>query len=79
MHSSKVLPFEPGVGQKMAMRASPTARNAFLELISSFPVHSSLFFYPKTLPSIPVLAVANADFCVGPQNKRGHGLVFTDD
>ena len=35
-----VLLWKPGEGQNMAMHASPTARNFFLVLISTFPVHS---------------------------------------
>ena len=39
--SLKVLPLKPGVSQNIVMYASHSARNFFLELISSFPVHSS--------------------------------------
>ena len=44
-----VLLLEPGVGQNRSMRASPTARNVFLVLISTFPVPSPLFFQILTL------------------------------
>ena len=37
---TNVLRLKPGVGQNIAMHASPTARNFFLGLISTFPVHS---------------------------------------
>ena len=33
--SSKVLPIRPGVGQNIAMHATPSARDFFLELIST--------------------------------------------
>ena len=37
-------PLKPGVGQNIAMHASPTARNFSLVLISASPVHSPSFF-----------------------------------
>ena len=37
---TNVLPFKPGVGQKIAMHASLTARNFFFVLFSTFMVHS---------------------------------------
>ena len=40
---TNVLPLKLGVGQNIAMHASPTARNYFLVLISTFPVHSPSF------------------------------------
>ena len=43
--SSKVLPIEPGVGQNISLHASPTARDFFLELISTFLVHSSSLLF----------------------------------
>ena len=40
-----VQPLRRGVGQNIATRALPTARNFFLVLISAFPAHSpSLLF-----------------------------------
>ena len=39
--NSKVLLLKPGVGQNVAMHASPSARNFFLKLISTFLVHSA--------------------------------------
>ena len=39
-HISKVLHLKPGAGQNIAMHASRTARDFFLELISIFLVHS---------------------------------------
>ena len=35
-----VLPLKPGVGQNIALLASPTARNSFLVLISTFSAHT---------------------------------------
>ena len=35
-----VSSLKPGVGQNIALHASPTASNFFLVLISNFPVHS---------------------------------------
>ena len=46
--SSKVLPLKAGVSQNIGMHASSTARKFFLKLISTFPVHSSLFCFFKT-------------------------------
>ena len=40
----KCSPLTPGVGQNIAMHASPAARNFFLALISTFPVHSPSYF-----------------------------------
>ena len=34
--------FKPGVGQNIAMHASPTARNSAIS-VSAFPVHSGAF------------------------------------
>ena len=36
---TNVLPLKSGLGQNIAMHASPTARNFFLVLISAIPVH----------------------------------------
>ena len=47
--SLKVLPLMSGVGQHIAMHASPTAADFFLELIFTLPVHSPAFF-PQTSP-----------------------------
>ena len=44
--SLNVLPLKPGVGQYVAIHATPTARNFFL--ISTLPVHSPAF--SKTSP-----------------------------
>ena len=63
---------KPEVGQKTAMHASPTARDFFLELISTLPIHSPAFFPQNFSRVFPVLAVANTGFCVGLQNKIGH-------
>ena len=53
--SSKVLLLKPGVGQNRAMRVSSTARDFFLELISTLPVHSPALF-PKSLPSFSCIS-----------------------
>ena len=46
-----VLP-KPEAGQNIATHASPTARNLFLVIISTFPVHSpSLILSSKPLPT----------------------------
>ena len=41
-----VLPSKLGVGQNIALHASPTARNFSLVLFSTFMVHSPLDFSP---------------------------------
>ena len=41
---ANVLPLKPGVGQNIAMHASPAARSFFLVLIYAFPFHSTSFF-----------------------------------
>ena len=41
---------QSGVGQNIAMHASPTARHSTF-LMCAFPVHSTLFF-PSSLPVI---------------------------
>ena len=53
-----VLPLKPGAGQYIAMHTTFTARNFFLGLISTLPVHSPAFFQNLSLV-FPVLAVAN--------------------
>ena len=40
----KVHPSKPGIGQNIAVFASPTAWYFFLELISTFLVHSPYYF-----------------------------------
>ena len=67
---SKLFPLRPVGGQKIAMHASLTARNYFLELISTIRVHSPTFF-PNLSRVFPVLAVANAGSCVVRQNEIG--------
>ena len=71
IHSSKVPPLKPGARQNIAMYASPTASDFFLDLISTFLVHSPSFF-PNLSQVFPVLAVANTGSCMGPQNKKGY-------
>ena len=72
-HSSKVLLLKPrsGIGQNIAIHASPTARDIFLELISTLPVHSHAFF-ENLSRAFPVLAVANTGSYAGSQNEIGH-------
>ena len=66
--SSKVLLLKPGVGLNTAKHASFTARDFFLQLISTLPVHSTAFF--QNLSQVfPVLSVANMGSCEGLQNK----------
>ena len=48
--SPKVLPLKLGAGQNIALYASPTARDFFLESIYTLLVHS-LAFFPEPLPS----------------------------
>ena len=72
--SSKVLPSKPGVGQYIAMHATPTARNFVL---SKFCLPGPFTFIPppqkKKLSRVfPVLAVANVGSIVGLQNEIGH-------
>ena len=43
MTTFNVLSINSRVGQNIALHASPTARNVFLVLISTFPVHSLSF------------------------------------
>ena len=69
--SLNVLPLKPGVGQYVAIHATLTARDFFLA--SFYPFSTFTCIIPKPLPiCFPVLAVANAGSCVGPQNKIGH-------
>ena len=42
--SSKILPLKSGVGQNVAGHASPTVRDFFFELISTFLAYSPSFF-----------------------------------
>ena len=68
---SKVLPLKPGVDQNIAMHASPTARDFFL---ANFYLSNALTFiiFQNLSHIFPVLDVANAGPCVGPQNEIGH-------
>ena len=69
--SLNVLPLQPGVGQYIAyiLRLLPGISSL---LISTFPGHSPAFFFQNLSRFFPVLAVANAGSCVGPQNKISH-------
>ena len=70
-----VLPSKPGVIHNIAMHASPTAMEFFLELVSTFLVHSPSFFQNYFLV-FTMLAVANAGSCVSMQNKIGYLACF---
>ena len=60
----KVLPLKPEIGQYIAMHARLTARGFFL-LISTFR-SNHLHFFPKPLPFLTMLAVANTLFLYRP-------------
>ena len=66
------MPLKSGVGHNIATYASPTARDFFLELISTFLGHSSALTPPPPEFFFYMLAVANTGSCVGLQNKTGH-------
>ena len=68
--SLKILPSKPGVGQYIAIHATLTARD--FSLVYFYPSGPFTCIFPKPTPIFPVLAVANAGSCVGPQNKVGH-------
>ena len=66
-----VLPLKPGQGQNIAMHASPTARDFFLELIfTHWSIH--LHFFQNLSRIFPKLAVDNTGSCVGLQDIIGH-------
>ena len=50
----------------------PSARNLFLVLISTYPVHSASFVSRYSLYFLTTLVLANAVFRVGPRNRIGH-------
>ena len=63
--SLNVLPLKPGVGQCIAIHATFTAR----DFVFAYFYTSGLFtcvFFPKPLPTFPVLAVANTWFLCRP-------------
>ena len=60
------LSLQPGVGEKIAMLASPTAKNVLL--ISSYLTHSTSYF-PNSLHFFLVLVVTDADCSMGPRNE----------
>ena len=66
---------EPGVGQNIVMHALFSARDFYLKLISTLCPFTFISFSQKKKKKIsgvfPVLAVAYAGSCVGPQNKLG--------
>ena len=71
IQSLNVLPLKPEVGQYIAIHVALTARDFFLA--NSYPSGPFTCIFSKTSPKfLPVLATANAGFCVGPQNKIGH-------
>ena len=65
--SSKVLPLKLGIGQYIAIHATPTARDFLLGCF--YPSGPFTCIFPKPIPVFPVLAVANIGSCVGLQNK----------
>ena len=70
--STTVLPLKPGVGQNIAMHALQTVRD-FILANFYLPNPTTFIFFPHNISGVfPVLAVANAGFCVGPQNLPGH-------
>ena len=62
--SLNVLPFKPGVGQYIAIRATLTARD--LLLASFYPSGPFTCIFPKSLLIFAVLVVANAGFLCRP-------------
>ena len=69
--SLNVLRLKPGVGQYIAIHATLTARDFFLDYF--YPSSPFTCISSKTSPEFfPVLAVADAGSCVGPQNKIVH-------
>ena len=70
--SLMVFPLKPKVGRNKTMHASPTARDFFLELISTAPVHSPALSFQTISRVFPVLAVATPGSFGGLQNKIGH-------
>ena len=66
----KVLPFKPGAGLYIALRATPTTGDFFLAKF--YPSGPFTCVLSKTSPEFfSVLAVANTGSCVGPQNRIG--------
>ena len=64
---TNVLPVKSGLGQNIAMHASPTARKFFLVLISAIPVH-----WPSFFPSPLLLNPTHLFIHVDPWNKSSH-------
>ena len=62
--SLKVLPLKPGVGQRIAIHATLTARDFFLAYF--YPPGPFICIFPKPLPISLVLAVANTRFLCRP-------------
>ena len=63
--SLKILPLKPGVGQYIAIHATPTARDFFLaNFYPSGPL--TCIFFQNLSRVFPVFASANAGSCVGP-------------
>ena len=71
---TNVLPLKPGIGQNITIHVSPTARNFFLVLISTFLFHSPSFFSLQSHSSLFnfALVLAYAVSCVGPGNEISH-------
>ena len=77
---TNALPLKSGEGQYVALHALPTARNYFLVLISTFPVHSpSFFLLLQILYILTALVLANfrdAVSCVDLWNKISDLLIL---
>ena len=68
--SLNVLPLEPGVGQYIAMHATLTARDFFLDYFYTSGPFTCIF--SKTSPDFsPCWLWLTHGSCVGPQNKIG--------
>ena len=63
--SLNVLPLKSGIGQYVAILATLTARDFFLVYFYPSGPFTCIFF-PKPLPILPVLAVANTWFLCRP-------------
>ena len=70
--SLNVLPLKPGVCQYIAMHATLTARDFFFAYFYPSSPFTCIFFLQNHSRFFPVLAVAVAGSCVGPQNEIGH-------
>ena len=65
----KVLALKSGEGQYIAIYATLTARDFFLD--NFYPSGPFICICPKSLKSFSCVAVASTGSCVGPQNRTG--------